>query len=292
LKRILLIKAFVFFSCVHIYAQEDGYIHQGEFGITAGAAHYFGDLNTRTGLQRPGSAVGLFFRKQYGNYVGLRIAGRFAQLSYSDSYSSNEYQRKRNLSFHSNIFELGIQGDFNFFRFIPNDPIDHFTPYVTLGVGMFTYDPYDFYKGDKVYLRPLGTEGQAGGYLGRKEYGTMALCIPFGVGIKYSINAKYNLSFEVTHRFTTTDYLDDVSTTYAPNKFTATPGNPNLFPDGPNGPSLAYYMQDRSIEIDPNNPLSNTAGRQRGWSKQKDQYIIAEIGLSVNIGTYKCPTAN
>ena len=63
-------------------------------------------------------------------------------------------------------------------------------------------------------------------------------------------------------------------------------------PDGPNGPSLAYLLQDRSYEIDPNNMLSSVPGRQRGWSKQKDQYVIAEVGISFNIGTYKCPTAN
>lgn len=272
-------------------AQENGFIHQGEFGITIGGAHYFGDLNTRTGLQRPGPAIGVFFRKQFGNYVGLRVAGRYAQVSYSDIYSKNEYQRKRNLSFNSNIFELALQGDFNFFKFVPNDPKYLFTPYVTLGIGLFSYDPYDYFNGEKVYLRPLGTEGQGGGYLGRKEYGSMAICVPFGVGVKYNLNSKINLSFEVCHRFTTTDYLDDVSTTYAPNKFTADANNPDMFPDGPNGPSTAFYMQDRSIEIDPANPLSSVAGRQRGWSKQKDQYVIAEIGISINFGSYRCPTA-
>ncbi|MCX6323992.1 MAG: DUF6089 family protein [Sphingobacteriales bacterium] len=263
---------------------QNGYEHQGEFGVTVGAAHYFGDLNTRAGLNRPKPAVGIFFRKQFGNYVGLRIAGRYAQVGYSDVYSKNDYQRTRNLSFNSNLFELAVQGDFNFFKYIPNDPDHSFTPYVTLGLGLFTYDPYAYYNGEKVFLRPLGTEGQTGGFEGRKEYNTMAVCIPFGVGIKYSINEKMNLSIEVCQRFTTTDYLDDVSTTFAPK-------NP-YFPDGPNGPSLAYLMQDRSYEINPTNMLSSVPGRQRGWSKQRDQYVIAEIGISFNIGTYKCPTTD
>ncbi len=271
--------------CNTSMAQEnDGYLQQGEFGITAGAAHYFGDLNTRAGLNRPKPAVGLFFRKQFGNYIGLRIAGRYAQLGYSDTYSKNDYQKTRNLSFNTNIFELTIQGDFNFFKYVPHDPYYSFTPYVTLGVGIFTYDPYTYYNGQKIFLRPLGTEGQTGGYLGRKEYNTMSVCIPFGIGIKYSLTSKVNLSFEVCQRFTLTDYLDDVSTTYAPKD--------PYFPDGPTGPSLAYLLQDRSYEIDPNNMLSSVPGRQRGWSKQKDQYVIAEIGISFNIGTYHCPTAD
>ena len=86
-----------------------------------------------------------------------------------------------------------------------------------------------------------------------------------------------NFSFEIAHRFTNTDYLDDVSTTYiGANKFAPL--------------STAGFLQDRSVEIDPDNPLG-VEGRQRGWSKQKDQYIIAEIGLTYNISTYKCPTA-
>ena len=270
--------------CSKINAQSNGYVQQGEFGITAGLAHYFGDLNTRAATNVPKPAIGLFFRKQFGNYVGMRIAGRYAQLGYSDTYSKNEYQKFRNLDFTSNIFELAVQGDFNFFKYDPNDVNYGFTPYITLGIGLFTYDPFTNFDGEKIFLRPLGTEGQTGGYEGRKEYGTMAMCIPFGVGIKYCVNKKVNISFEVTQRFTTTDYLDDVSTTYAPKD--------PYFPDGPNGPSTAYLLQDRSYEIDPNNMLSSVPNRQRGWSKQKDQYIIAELGISFNIGSYICPTSN
>ena len=32
----------------------------GEFGVTVGVAHYFGDLNTRAGLNRPKPAIGAF----------------------------------------------------------------------------------------------------------------------------------------------------------------------------------------------------------------------------------------
>ncbi len=257
--------------------QHNEYVQKGEFGITVGAAHYFGDLNTRAAINRPKPAVGAFFRKQFGNYVGLRLSAHFAQLGYSDTYSKNEYQKTRNLSFNSNIWELALQGDFNFFKFIPGDPDYAFTPYITLGVGAFTYDPYAYLNGKKEFLRPLGTEGQQIGYNGRKPYSTLAVCIPLGVGIKYNISDRMNLSFEIAHRFTTTDYLDDVSTTYI--------GASRFAPL-----STAGLLQDRSYELDPDN-IIGVEGRQRGWSKQRDQYIIAEIGLSLNISSYKCPSA-
>lgn len=287
--RKILIAFLAIFLSLEIQAQNLEYVQKGEFGISIGAAHYFGDLNTRAGLNRPKPAVGLFFRKQFGNYVGLRISAHYAQLGYSDKYSKNAYQKTRNLSFNSNIWELALQGDFNFFKFDPMDEDHLFTPYVTLGVGVFSYDPYTYLNGQKEFLRPLGTEGQNVGYLGRKQYNTMAVCIPFGVGIKYNITPKINMSVEVCQRFTTTDYLDDVSTTYAG---TGIDGDANSFPDGPGGiPSTAKLLQDRSYEIDAANVLGRE-GRQRGWSKQKDQYIIAEIGFSFNISTYRCPTSD
>lgn len=289
MNRKILIASLAILGTLSAKAQFNEYVQKGEFGITVGAAHYFGDLNTRAGLNRPKPALGLFFRKQFGNYVGLRIAAHYAQLGYSDTYSKNEYQKTRNLSFNSNIWELALQGDFNFFKFLPGDPDHQFTPYVTLGVGVFSYDPYAYLNGQKEFLRPLGTEGQNIGYLGRSPYSTMAMCIPFGVGIKYNITPKLNLSVEICQRFTTTDYIDDVSTTYAG---AGIGGDPDNFPNGASGlASTAKLLQDRSYEIDPDNILGRQ-GRQRGWSKQKDQYIIAEIGLSFNISTYKCPTAN
>ncbi len=68
---------------------------------------------------------------------------------------------RRNLSFNSNVWELSLQGDFNFFRFMPGEPQYSFTPYVTFGVGVFSYDPYAYLSGQKYFLRQEGTEGQA-----------------------------------------------------------------------------------------------------------------------------------
>jgi hypothetical protein len=262
-------------------AQSEEHVQQGELGVTIGAAHYFGDINTRASLIRPKPSIGLFFRKQFGNYVGLRIAGHYAQLGFSDKYSDNEFQQRRNLSFNSNIWEIAAMGDFNFFKFQPNDPRYLFTPYVTLGLGVFTYDPYAYLNGKKEFLRPLGTEGQTIGYQNRRQYSTMAVCVPFGAGIKYNVSPNINISFEISHRYTFTDYLDDVSTTYV---------GANRFPTSGNGPT-SMLMQDRSYEIDPNFVLG-VEGRQRGNSKQKDQYAILEIGIAFNLSSYRCPTAN
>src|SRR6187455_381085 len=129
-----------------VIAQEEAYEQLGEFGFTAGVAHYFGDLNTRVGLNRPKPALGIFYKKQFNNYLGVRVSAHYAQVGYSDIYSKNDYQNRRNLSFNSEIFEFAVQGDFNFFKFIPGDPYYSFTPFVSLGVGAFSYNPYAYYQ--------------------------------------------------------------------------------------------------------------------------------------------------
>jgi hypothetical protein len=265
-----------------LFAQQ-GFVQEGEIGFGAGVGHYFGDLNTRARLNRPKLAAGLFFRKNFGNYFAVRLNGSFTQLGYSDVYNThNEFMYRRNLSFNTNVWELGLQGDFNFYRFMPGDPAFRFTPYITLGVSAFSYDPYAYLRGERYNLRELGTEGQGSSlHPDRQPYGTMAFAIPFGVGFKYAINERTNVGVEVVYRFTNTDYLDDVSKTYA---------DPAAFPPNPDGtPSIAFLMQDRSYER--GTPVG-LKGLQRGNSLNRDQFATALFYISFNLQSYKCPSAN
>ncbi len=188
---------------------------------------------------------------------------------------------QRNLSFNTNVWELSLQGDFNFFRFMPGEPGYNFTPYITFGIGAFNYDPFAFLKGQKIFLRPLGTEGQESSlYPDRKQYSSISYSIPFGAGMKYSFNERTNIGFEILYRFTNTDYLDDVSKTYV---------DPSVFPTNPDGsPSNAFLLSDRSYEI--GEPIG-IPGRQRGNSLQKDQFVTALIYVTFNLQSYSCPTS-
>ncbi len=283
-KKILVAASLLFVSFLgtsRLNAQ-NAVVQEGEFGFGVGAGHYFGDLNTKARLNRAKLAGTAFFRKNLGNYIAVRIAASFAQLGYSDQYNThNTYMYQRNLSFNTKVWELSLQGDFNFFRFMPGEPEFSFTPYITLGVGIFTYDPYAYLRGEKIQLRPLGTEGQGTAqYSDRKQYSSMAISIPFGGGIKYALNERMNIAFEVLHRFTNTDYMDDVSKTYV---------DPAVFPLNPDGStSNAQLLSDRSYEI--GEPIG-IPGRQRGNSKQKDQFVTAMVHLTFNLQSYKCPTA-
>ncbi|MBL7756893.1 MAG: hypothetical protein JNL59_05860, partial [Chitinophagaceae bacterium] len=98
----------------------------------------------------------------------------------------------------------------------------------------------------------------------------------------YALNERINIGFEVLHRFTNTDYLDDVSKTYV---------DPSIFPNNPSdgSPSVAYLLSDRSYEL---GDRIGIPGRQRGNSRQKDQFVTAMFHISFNLQSYRCPTAN
>lgn len=249
-----------------------------EYGISAGGSQYFGDLNENYGLNYIRPAVGAFIRYQLNPFIAIKGVVNFTHIGYDDKFSSNPFNQERNLNFQSDIAELGAQAEFNFFRFSTGEAGSRFTPYLTGGIGIFYYDPYTFWNDEKYYLRKIGTEGQNVGY-GDRKYKPYSVCFPVGFGVKYWLFPGFNIGAEIADRLTLTDYMDDVSTTYV---------GANNFPTFPNNPNPAYYLQDRSIETHPDNPLGR-AGKQRGNASTKDQYMLFMINISFQLKTYRCP---
>jgi hypothetical protein len=274
LKQIILLLA-ALTTAATTYAQS--FYQSREYGISAGGAHYSGDLNDHFGYERVMPSFGVFTRLHMNPFIALRFAANATRVSYDDKYSTNFYNKTRNLNFTSNIVEGVLQAEFNFFRFFTGELNSRFTPYITMGVGGFYYDPYTTYQGTKYYLRPLGTEGQDAGF-GDRRYSKFAMCFPLGVGVKYWLKPGLNLGFELANRLTTTDYMDDVSKTYVGiDKFVSDPQNPN--------PAAA--LQDRSVEVS-DQPLGRP-NKQRGDPSTKDQYILFQVNLSFQLKSYKCP---
>jgi hypothetical protein len=258
-------------------ARSQTYFTLTEMGISFGGSQYFGDLNENYGLRTVNPSYGIYARRHLSHYISVKLCGNYTHVGYDDKYNSSEFKKQRNLNFQSDIYELTFQAEFNFFRFTTGDPYTRFSPYLTLGAGAFYYDPYTNYNGTKTYLRPIGTEGQFVGYSDRK-YSSVSPCFPIGVGVKAWIKGGMNVTLEVANRLTTTDYLDDVSTTYVgANKFPWTA-------------TTELALQDRSVELNPAVPLGR-AGKQRGNTSSYDQYLIAQVSLSWHFTTYRCPAS-
>jgi hypothetical protein len=253
--------------------------YTGEVGIEAGIAEYYGDLHTDMGLRSAKPAAGIFYRRLFGAYFAAGVHVNFASLGYSDAYNTDTFSHVRNLSFDTNVWDVSLRGTFNFFRFEPGSLTRRFTPYFTIGIGAFHFDPYAWYHNNKYYLQPLGTEGQGSPlYPERKRYSLWSVEVPMGVGLKYNLNKSWNISCGVTYHFTATDYLDDVSTTYAGRA---------AFPPGFSGKqTIGSILQDRSGVY--GNPIGE-AGRQRGDSGNRDSIMGIEISLSYLFESYHCP---
>ena len=248
-----------------------------EYGFAIGGSQYFGDLNDNYGFKYVRPTGGFFARIHLNPYMAVRFTANYAKVGYDDKYSTNPYNKQRNLNFRSDIGELSFQTEFNFFRFTTGELKSRFTPYLTGGIGVFYYNPYTFIDGRRYNLREVGTEGQFVGYAGR-QYNNFSVCFPIGMGLKYWVAPGVNIGCEIAHRLTLTDYLDDVSTTYI---------DPKKFDSDPNNPSPAFILHDRSKEI--GGTELGRDGKQRGNSATKDQYMMIVFNLSFQFKTYKCP---
>lgn len=277
LKKILLLAACIG-SSMGVMAQK--FFERQEYGLMAGAAQYFGDLNPEYGFKNIRPAGGIFYRYYFNPYISVRAGLSYVQLGYKDSYSDNSFQKTRNLSFQNNILEASVIGEFNFFRFQTGNIYHRFTPYMVLGAGALYSNPFTMYNGKKTYLKPLGTEGQNLADFKDRRYNKVNVVVPFGAGVKFWLAPGVNLGLELVHRFAFTDYLDDVSQTYVGvNSFTPN-GNPNT----------ASALQDPSIIV--NGQKLGRIGKQRGDNATIDQYLVGQITLSFQLKTYKCPSDN
>ncbi len=262
----------------HAFAQIETYVSKGEWGIGTGAAAYQGDLNPYAKFNYLSPAVNVFFQKYFNNYISLKGALSYAHLRYDDQQASNITYKTRNLNFNNHTAELSVSGVFHFFRYAPGYEGSNFTPYISLGAGVLYSSPYTMLDGKKHQLRPLGTEGQHSTTPhDGKKYLPVTATFPLSVGIKKAISERLALFGEAGYRFTTTDYLDDVSSTYA--------GRAAFLPENYKGAdaAIALQLQDRSINH------TGKQGLQRGNSLAKDGFFTAQIGISYNLSTCNCP---
>ncbi len=240
-----------------------------EIGGWLGTSFYYGDLNNRVSIQKPGPAGGFNFRRNYNTRTSLMASLSYGRIAADDASSPNFFERNRNLSFASHIFDISGVFEFNFFPFIHGDKVDHNTPYIFGGLSVFHFNPTTVLDGQRYALRNLGTEGQLPG----DEYGSFSGSLIVGGGWKLALNDKYSINLHFRFQKTFTDYLDDVSGTY-PDR--------NLLLDV-RGP-IAVALSDRSLVDGIGIP-----GRQRGNSKDTDSFVFFGVSLMRYIGYLECP---
>jgi opacity protein-like surface antigen len=261
------------------------------FGI--GASNFLGDLGgaNKIGtndfqdleLSETGMAISAGLRYKLSPIFALNTHLTYGQVSGDDALTEEFFRNYRNLNFKTNIWELNTNLEIAFIK----EQAGHryrlkgvrgqrgfeLSAYGLIGVGVFYFNPKGQLNGQWEDLHALNTEGQ--GLAGtRDEYSKIQLCIPVGIGFKYSFNRRWGIGLEYGIRKTFTDYIDDVSKTYYDN--TAI-----LAANGVNAALLA----DKSWENEYVFPYITAAGQQRGDPRDKDTYMFAIFSVNYKLRT-------
>ncbi len=249
-----------------------------QLGGWIGASNYFGDLNQGNSLnsfKRVRPAFGIVYRYNQSPYITFKGTLNMGFLSFADKASSNYFQQARNLSFYSRVIEASGHVEFHFNKFISGDRNFYFTPYLSIGFGLFNFDPKTKLNGEVFRLIDYGTEGQQNPDLtGRKPYKLFQPTIPIGLGLKYWMGENWDLIVDLSYKFTFTDYIDDISTTYVDELILGTS-------------TVTAQLADRSGEL-LDEPIG-IPGRQRGDRVGKDSYMMIGVGVAYTFKKMRCP---
>lgn len=268
-----------------------------EAGITGGPSNFLGDLGGNYGrgttflkdnnIELTKMMLGAFVVYHPNNWLGLRLAVNKGTLLGDDAIIDGqggleEARKLRNSNFRSDLKEAYFAAEIyptNIFSSRITDFFFRIQPYGILGVGVFHFNPQgkDPSTGAWIDLKPLRTEGQGfPEYPDRKEYKLTQINIPMGFGVKYLVNERIDFSFEILHRKTFTDYIDDVSTTYI---------DPTLYYN-----YLPAEVAQRAERLSNKTSLSGLSlslfgpGSKRGTAANNDAYYACVLKVGIRLG--------
>ena len=160
--------------------------NKGEIGLMGGASFYRGDIASDILFYKPN--IGVFYKKQLNDYVGLRLNYEYISIGANDLQSNNFYDFKRGLNFTRVSHDVSLMGEFYFLKYINGNKQYRFTPYVGFGVGA-----WESISGSTNIDTPKTQR---------------TILFPVNLGFKYNISGSWNIFTEVTYRFTNSDKID------------------------------------------------------------------------------------
>ena len=269
--------------------------YRRELTVQVGASGFLGDLgglnkigtdyspvDIEATLTRP--AFSIAYRYKFTKNFNIHSSFNYLLVAGDDKLTTDPFRNNRNLNFKSNIFELAVRAELSVFKSkvghrygIKNTrPTRHKSAsnefLFFVGIGGFYFNPKGKNPTTGVWenLYSLHTEGQ-GLPGGPKQYKRVSLSIPMGIAYKRAINNLWCLGLEFNYRKTFTDYIDDVSSTYYPDR------SAQLQAYG----IKSVTMSDPSLGDIPNAsaPNADGTGAQRG-DKEKDSYMSLQVTVS------------
>ncbi|NOZ48125.1 MAG: hypothetical protein GXO79_15310 [Chlorobi bacterium] len=251
----------------------------GELGGSDKAgANFFSDFEIST--SRP--LLHAAFRYKILEPLAGKVALSYGWVEGSDEKTNNIYRKNRNLKFYSPIIEFGGQLEYSLIKEKVGKRYNmrktrglqqllRVNTYIFAGFAGFWFNPKGKDStGTWQALQPLGTEGQ-GLVPTRPLYSRISVAIPLGIGFKYGITRKLSIGLEYGMRYTFTDYIDDVSTTYYDNNMLRTAKG-----------DIAAYLADPSLGELSGQTVPN---QQRGNPRDNDSYMFTIITVSYKLNT-------
>ncbi|MCL2131687.1 MAG: DUF6089 family protein, partial [Lentimicrobiaceae bacterium] len=221
-------------------------------------------------------AGGLIYRYNINPRFAFKAAVLFGSLQAEDAKTGTP---ERNLSFRSSLSEISAQMELNFMRLYNEKGHNFFTPYIFLGVGIFSFNPQAKLNVHWYDLQPLGTEGQGlrgtdpitGITYDQEPYKLTNVAIPFGLGARFNFLKYYSAGLEWGFRKTFTNYIDDVGGQYVRRDFFLETGDRTLIAD----------LSDRS------NTLQDGGNQRANNLKTKDWYSFVLVSFTFKLNYSK-----
>jgi opacity protein-like surface antigen len=179
-----------------------------ELGVGVGAMNYQGDI-IPSAFDISNAALGY---SVFGRYnFSQKFAIRLGYVGGSTKADDNNYASRgsRGYSFTGKVNEVHVAAELApFAKSMYNDAGEyefrkHTTPYVFIGAALGNTTPTTKVKSEKT----TNESGFANNYIS----------VPFGVGLRYSLNEKTKLGVEVGMRYTNSDFIDGFSKRANPN---------------------------------------------------------------------------
>ena len=277
-----------------------------EIGLGLGPLFFLGDLGGNHGegtrfvkdvnIPVTNLSKGIYANIYPTEWLGFRVAVNHGRLEGYDSLikdkgDAESYRKTRNLQFRSPLLEA-----YAAIEFYPTVFFERYDglqgklrPYAVAGAGIFKFNPQGrYYAPDGtsqwVDLQPLRLEGQGmAEYPDRKEYKLSSFEIPLGVGIKYYLKENMYVGFEIMHRKSFTDYVDDVSTNYIDNTLFSNYLNPQQA-----AMANQLYYREYFVPYQPNLNRPYT-DEQRGNPKQNDSFFSSILKFGWRLNDWNSP---
>lgn len=233
-----------------------------------GASIYEGDLaptNKFESLALSQASFGVYGRVGISDRLGFKAFIQSSRVQGSDQNRSNSLSR--NLSFRTQIFEVGALAEF-----YPLGNRRRLVPYLQGGASVYRFNPETLYNGRYIELQPLGTEGQGVAGFGDR-YDLTRFAVPMGIGVRFDLNESFVLGAEFTTRMLFFDHLDDVSGRYV-----------NYYELVQTNGSLAATLADRTGEYFGTENRDIPTGTMRGDPSNNDWFHAGVITLGYRMG--------